>query len=38
MQQQTGQQSGTGMQPPSAMTDQDWATDVLILEKNWSLA
>lgn len=34
MQQEMGQQSSGGTQPPSAMTDQDWATDVLILEKH----
>ncbi|MDG5471730.1 spore coat protein [Jeotgalibacillus sp. ET6] len=36
--QQTTTQTGGGMQTPANMTEQDWATDVLILEKHLSVA
>lgn len=37
MQQSTTQTSG-GMQTPAMMTEQDWATDVLILEKHLGIS
>jgi len=38
MQQQPGQQTGTGMQQQSGMSDQDLATDVLIFEKHMGIS